>query len=291
MKAKTETAATAATETTATTSLAVRETAPMFVVPVNTVGDLESIGGKYAQSGFFGQITASQGFLVATSQREEGLSVTEWLQRHQVIGNTISWKPNWMLGEFKRRGGKVHIVRADREVCEIEFTHWDGETLTGKLTLDEMKQTSVPFAKDGKTLKTNWQNFADDMLFARVCGKSLRRLCPEVFFGMYTDGEAQDFDRAPVAAAPRTVTPTSVSPSPVAEADAQAVDYGICPCGSVKGKRWGEIPTEMLEKIVATPEAKAKSITQDHRNAIVAELARREAVEAGEVVEPEIVEG
>lgn len=72
------------------------------------------------------------------------------------------------------------------------------------------------------------------------------------------------------------------------------VDTSVCPCGSVKGKKWTDISTEMLETIIAIPASKAPAVTAEHRNAIVAELGRREAAagecDDGEVVEAEIVE-
>lgn len=53
-------------------------------------------------------------------------------------------------------------------------------------------------------------------------------------------------------------------------------DANVCPCGSVKGKKWSEIDTETLNKVLAMPKDKAKAVTDEHRNAIVAELGKRE---------------
>lgn len=54
------------------------------------------------------------------------------------------------------------------------------------------------------------------------------------------------------------------------------IDLTVCPCGSVRGKKWSDIDTETLKKILAMPVDKAKSITEAHRNAIIAELGKRE---------------
>lgn len=256
---------------------------------LNDVQAVRTFASDVAQSGILGQISATQAEVSLVAMRDEGLSIVQFKQKHQWVGNELSTRPNWMLGEFKRRGGKVHIKQADREACEIEFAHWDGEKLTVRITMDEMKKTTVPFAKDGKTLKSNWANFADDMLFARVCGKGLRRICPEVFCGMYTDGEAADFERAPSAPSAPVPAQGVASPSPIAEAAAPQVDPNVCPRGKVKGKRWEDLATDVIEKVIETDAAKP-FLTDAHREcikAVLMERAEREAANEQSAVEAE----
>lgn len=182
-----------------TTAVAVREQcagALEIGLRLDSYQAMKDISADFAKSGIFGEISQSQGLVSLCAMRDEGLSVSSFRRKYQWVGTELSTRPNWMLGEFKRRGGKVHIVQADADACEIEFTHWDGESLKMRLTMEQMKATDIPWDKS-HNLKKNWRNFPDDMLFARVCGKALRRLAPEVFAGVYTDGEAQDFEQAP----------------------------------------------------------------------------------------------
>ena len=182
-----------------TTAVAVREQgagALEIGLRLDSYQAMKDISADFAKSGIFGEISQSQGLVSLCAMRDEGLSVSSFRRKYQWVGSELSTRPNWMLGEFKRRGGKVHIMQADAEACEIEFTHWDGESLKMRITMEQMKATDIPWDKS-HNLKKNWKNFPDDMLFARVCGKALRRLAPEVFAGVYTDGEAQDFEGAP----------------------------------------------------------------------------------------------
>ena len=206
-------------------------TAIQINATLSTWAEMQEVGGDLAKSQMLGAITQPQGTMTLIACREEGLSLTGFKKKYQWIGNELSTRPNWMLGEFKRHGGKVHIEQADRDACEIHFTHWDGETLKCRISWDDVKDLDFTKDKYGNC-KANWLNFRDDMLFARVCGKGLRRICPEIFCGMYTDGEAQDFE-SDIPAAPKEIKPTAVKakiekmkaakPAPKAEAPATEV--------------------------------------------------------------------
>ena len=91
-----------------------------------------------------------------------------------------------------------------------------------------------------------------------------------------------DFD-APFPTRPLTPAPeVRVTPSPIAPekpvepevVEPEPVDFDVCPCGKVKGQRFEDIPTDILEKIL---EFKSAKITDGHRAAIVAVLQEREA--------------
>ena len=80
-------------------------------------------------------------------------------------------------------------------------------------------------------------------------------------------------------------TPVAASAGNGAKADADAEpepqvidppppDAEVCPIGKVKGRRFEELPTDTLEKILET---KHKAITDEHRAAVVAVLQEREA--------------
>ena len=184
------------------------------VAPLEQFTKLKEVGTMIAQSGMFGSnISASGGALIAMTMYKENLSPVEFKRRYHMVNNQPSRTVNSLLGDFKLIGGKYKIHVADAKSCKITFTTKDGDEYTCEVVMDEMLKTSIPFGKDGRTLKDNWRNCPDDMLFARCCGKGLRRIAPELMGGVYTKEEQEDIQ-------PVEVTGT-VSPSPIAGTEAK----------------------------------------------------------------------
>ena len=185
------------------------------VAPLEQFEKLKAVGTMIAQSGMFGSnISASGGALIAMTMYKENLSPVEFKRRYHMVNNQPSRTVNSLLGDFKLTGGKYKIHVADAKSCKITFTPKDGDEYTCEVVMDEMLRTSIPFGKDGRTLKDNWRNCPDDMLFARCCGKGLRRIAPELMGGVYTKEEQEDIQ-------PFEVTGT-VSPSPIAGTEAKS---------------------------------------------------------------------
>ena len=185
------------------------------VAPLEQFAKLKEAGAMIAQSGMFGSnISASGGALIAMTMYKENLSPVEFKRRYHMVNNQPSRTVNSLLGDFKLTGGKYKIHVADAKSCKITFTTKDGDEYTCEVVMDEMLKTSIPFGKDGRTLKDNWRNCPDDMLFARCCGKGLRRIAPELMGGVYTKEEQEDIQ-------PVEVTGT-VSPSPIAGTEAKS---------------------------------------------------------------------
>jgi len=286
-----------ATESTTALAVAPRENMTALQV-VQNMPQIQKLGEVYAAAKFFGNVTASVATTAVINCMLEGLSPIQYKSKyHTFEDGTSSIRSDFYQRTFQKMGGSWEFVDWTNDVCEMAF-YFNGKRVkfgkydTIKVTFQEFKDNGVAMSKNGG-MKDNWQKFPREMLKARCMATAIRAICPEAMEGMYTQEEVADFDRpaAPVAVAP---TAAKVSPSPVAKDDAAQIHYGICPCGSVKGKSWGELPTETLEKVLATPTDKAPSLTPDHRNAIVAELARRDAAASdgdGEVVEAEVVEG
>ena len=184
------------------------------VAPLEQFAKLKEAGAMIAQSGMFGSnISASGGALIAMTMYKENLSPVEFKRRYHMVNNQPSRTVNSLLGDFKLTGGKYKIHVADAKSCKITFTTKDGDEYTCEVVMDEMLKTSIPFGKDGRTLKDNWRNCPDDMLFARCCGKGLRRIAPELMGGVYTKEEQEDIQ-------PVEVTGT-VSPSPIVGTEAK----------------------------------------------------------------------
>ena len=253
---------------------------------------LTQIGESLAKSGMLGAITASTGTMVALTCAQEGISLVQFKAKYHVMedGN-LSIKSRYLHSEFKRLGGKMHFNEMSDTVCDITFSY-DGEEIRNRVTLDQFKANGVAMAKDGK-LKKNWRTFPADMLFARCCASAIRKLCPEADGGLYVqeelDTRGDDVpDRAPdpIRLSPEDVQqrvgrmeggkqpePEAVQPEVVSPSDPDT-----CPvAGRIFGKRWSELETKALMKILKAPADKYPELTAAHRDAIVAVIGEREA--------------
>ena len=250
---------------------------------------LEKLGEVFAASGFFGAVTKSTATAALVNCFIEGLSPVEYKAKYHTMNDgTTSIKSDYIQREFHRLGGAWKFNEWTPEVCDITFTY-RGSELRGRVTIDEFKQNGVAIGKSG--IKDNWRKFPREMLKARCMATYIRALCPEALGGMYTQEETMDFN---AASAPRVITPAAVSPSPIAPPVAEKpaakpevvtpevveppppADPNVCPCGKSKGKRFEDLPTDTLEKILDNA-AKYPAITDAHKAAIVAVLQEREA--------------
>lgn len=253
---------------------------------------LTQIGESLAKSGMLGSITASTGTMVALTCAQEGISLVQFKAKYHVMedGN-LSIKSRYLHSEFKRLGGKMHFNEMSDSVCDITFSY-DGEEIRNRVTLDQFKANGVALAKDGK-LKKNWRTFPADMLFARCCASAIRKLCPEADGGLYvqeeldTRGEdAPDRAPEPIRLSPEDVQQRvgrmeggkQTEPDAVQPEVASPSDPDTCPvAGRIFGKRWSELDTKALMKILKAPADKYPELTAAHRDAIVAVLGEREA--------------
>lgn len=256
---------------------------------VTNAASLEKLGETFAMSGFFGAVSKSTATAALINCVLEGLSPIEYKAKYHTMDNgTTAIKSDYIQREFHRLGGGWKFNEWTAEVCDITFTY-HGQELRGRVTLDEFKRNGVALGKDGKTLKKNWSQFPREMLKARCMATYIRALCPEALGGMYTQEEAADFTQA---SAPKVVqgvaSPSPLAPPPPPKPTAPAaapivpevlepepIDATVCPCGKSKGKRFDELPTATLERILENA-AKYPAVTDAHKAAIIAEIERRE---------------
>jgi hypothetical protein len=239
---------------------------------------LEKLGETFAASGFFGAVTKSTATAALVNCFIEGLSPVEYKAKYHTMNDgTTSIKSDYIQREFHRLGGAWKFNEWTPEVCDITFTY-RGSELRGRVTFDEFKQNGVAIGKNG--IKDNWRKFPREMLKARCMATYIRALCPEALGGMYTQEETMDFNGA---SAPRVITPAAEQPAakpevvtPEVMPPAPPADPNVCPCGKSKGKRFEDLPTDTLEKILDNA-AKYPAITDAHKAAIVAVLQEREA--------------
>ena len=240
------------------------------VAPLEQFAKLKEAGTMIAQSGMFGSnISTSGGALIAMTMYKENLSPVEFKRRYHMVNNQPSRTVNSLLGDFKLTGGKYKIHVADAKSCKIAFTTKDGDEYTCEVVMDEMLKTSIPFGKDGRTLKDNWRNCPDDMLFARCCGKGLRRIAPELMGGVYTKEEQEDIQSVEVTG--------TVSPSPIAGTEAKSrlkKLQGDKPNAAPAAQKKDKPEAGVVEPEVVDPDKKAKEKAAAEEKA-KAELARK----------------
>lgn len=205
--------------------------------------NLNALGTLFAQSGFFGSKLPAVSTAALINCFIEGLSPVQYRAKyHTMEDGSTTIKSDYIQREFHKLGGKWRFKEWTNEVCEIEY-EYDGNKLTGRVTLDEFKANGVALGKGG-ALKTNWAKFPKEMLKARCMATYIRALCPEALEGMYLPEEIGD------AIPDETLPPPVVdapSASPLAS-EAAAIDPSVCPSGKLAGRKWADMPTAHLEK-------------------------------------------
>lgn len=239
-------------------------------LPITSMSDLSAMGQLLAQSGMFGINNPAAGFVLAATCHTQGISPIEFKRTYHIIDGTPSMRADAMLAEFRNRGGRYKIIESSDTRAAAEFT-FEKEKNTFEFTMEEAKKSGYCYKSDGKTLKTNWERSARNMLWARMASNAVRMLCPEIVAGIYTPEETEDMsaDRderniescEPVAVdniadrvaamKPANVEPQTQpqsqpqsEPSPFSK---QAFDYSTCPIpGPMCGKKWSEMNIDHL---------------------------------------------
>ncbi len=162
-------------------------------VPITCVADLAAVGQAIAQSGMFGVNNPGAGMVIAATCHAQGISLMEFVRTYHIVDGRPSMRSDAMLAEFRKRGGTCTIVENSVTRAAADFA-FEGQVLHGVFTMDDARRTGDCLKSDGKTLKANWEKRPDDMLWARMVSRSVRRLSPEIVAGLYTPEEVQDFD-------------------------------------------------------------------------------------------------
>lgn len=243
-------------------------------LPMQSMSDVSQAGALIAQSGMLGARNPAEGFLIAATCLQEGMSFLKFGETYNIIGGRISIKAEAMLSRLLELGGEYKVLARDPEKASVSLKYKSAE-YTSTLTWADAQQESYVRGRDGKSLKDNWSTPRRrmQMLWARAVSDGVRTVCPLATRGTYTPEEVMDFDdprgatatpvnlppvdAAPVAparsvsmpsipVAPSTPsTPADNAPTPFAVPAAadDGTDYAICRAGSYKGRRWDEIET------------------------------------------------
>lgn len=161
------------------------------------VSAIASIGKSIAMSQIFGCQNEAQGQVLALECMAKGLPPLALAEQYHLIQGKLSMKSDAMLGAFEAAGGEFQIKEYSPDACEIIFKRGKN-SLTIRITWEEAQQEPWPWVvKNGqKSLKSTWASpiGRQDLLWARVVSRGVRRLAPGVVSGRYTPEEIQDFD-------------------------------------------------------------------------------------------------
>lgn len=182
------------------------------------VSAIETIGKAITLSRIFGCQNEAQGQVLALECLAKKLPPLALAEQYHLIDGKLSMKADAMLAGFEDASGEYEIKEYSPDACEILFSRGKNKLMV-RITWEMAQQEKWPFGK-GKELKTNWSTLIgrQDMLWARVVSRGVRRLAPGVVCGRYTPEEIGDLgDDRPAA------KPTKAEKVLVVEAAAEPV--------------------------------------------------------------------
>jgi hypothetical protein len=255
------------------------------MLPVKDMGELATAGALLAESGMFGIPNAAAGFVVAATCHSQGISLMEFHRTYHIVEGKPSMRADAMLAEFRKRGGKHRIVENSVNRAAVDF-EFEGQKMSFEYTMEDAKRTGDCYKGDGKTLKHTWLKRPEDMLWARLVSRSVRRLCPEINAGIYAPEEVSDMggDEPKIVKEVKPISIEQVSKrvnavvvkeekkvEPVRE-----VDYSVCPVmGELCGVEWIDMDNETLNGAL---ESDNEALTPMHKQHIRKVMEEKEAM-------------
>ncbi len=243
-------------------------------LPASTMVDLFKAGELLAQSGMFGIQNAAAGFVVMATCQQQGISLMEFMRTYHIVENKPSMRADAMLAEFRKAGGRYKIIENSTERAAAEFT-FEKQTVVFEYTMDGAKRIGDCLKRDGK-IKEIWQKRPEDMLWARMVSRAVRRLAPEINAGVYSPEEVVDFDDKKGDKGDKPLTQDEVLRRAKVVKSEPAIDYSVCPIGGdgVEGRAW---ETFTFEELHAALYCDDPAITELHKEAIQMVLGKGEA--------------
>ena len=269
---------------------------PAATLPVNSVQDLQTLGTILAQSNLFGKRNPAEGLAIVAMCQQKRISWLDFMQNFHMIQGVVAKKTDAIIADFHRAGGTHRLLARTADKAEAYFKMGDCDytsTITWQDCLAEpfvyvgLEKDVVPMLARGQTppLKAKYSTprARMQMLWARCVSDGVRVVAPECVQGIYTPEETADFTEISSTPAPSIPTP----PTPVAHpAQVQGVasssPFAVeeVPCGSLKGKRWDELDTPILQQALGGTNP---LITTEMKDYIREVLSKREqAVEPAE---------
>lgn len=189
-----------------TTSLALREDAPLTIQDVMTLAD------AFVRSGYFKDASDPAKAVVKIMYgRDLGIGAMAAMNGVQIIEGKPSLSAGLVGALIMRSGKYVYRVRkCDATGATLEFFERDNGAWSsvGMATFDTNDAKAAGLAG-----KPNWNRYGSDMMFARALTRGARRYCPDVFLGPVYTSEELGADFAPetaevIAELPETIAQT-----------------------------------------------------------------------------------
>ena len=96
---------------------------PCRQLPVNSMQDIAVAGELIARSGMLGAKNPAEGFLIAATCLQEGMSFLKFGEKYNVIAGRISIKAEAMLAKLLELGGDYKVIdrSADKDRLKLRF--------------------------------------------------------------------------------------------------------------------------------------------------------------------------
>lgn len=279
-------------------------------LPITSMEDLATAGRLLAQSGMFGCHNDAEGFVIAATCFQQGITLMDFIRTYHLIENKPAMKADAMAAEYRKRGGRFKILERSPNLAKAEF-EFEKQKVIFEFSMEEAKANGICTASNG-TMKANWQKHPTNMLWARMMSNAVRTLCPEVNAGLYTPEEVSDFDNhkepkeekivdpesvvveniktaTPKAESekkqkepkkvtvevvqekPKTEKPEKETPFKKSEGKEEKVDYSICQIAPHQGKKWSDMPLNLLESALNIPDEQLPPAYKDFIKKIIDE--------------------
>lgn len=246
------------------------------------------LGEWFAKSGMFGCERIEQGQVMALTCLAEKKTPIEVNRKYHLIGGKLSMRSDYMLADFRQRGGKCLWLETGENGKEARANfQYDGNAMEISFTIDEATRAGLVKPNSG------WTKFPGAMLRARLITKAMRMIAPEVVAGLVSTEEAADIQLQTAPTAPITsdaiparikvvkvedaeiVTPAASEETPPQD-DGVSKNSGVMPVGNHRGKPWEKFTDKQLEAILKKS-SEMKEFTAAHKVAIQGEMDKRRA--------------
>ena len=176
-------------------------------LPVASMSDIATAGELIARSGILGAQNAAEGFLIAATCHQTGMSFLEFAENYHLVKGRITKRADAMLASANRNGWKHRIIERSPNKAAIELTREKEKhvfELTWENALNEpfvyrggpdaqMAELRKPI--DQRHLKDKYSTPRSrmQMLWARVVSDAVRAVDPSANQGTYAPEEVEDF--------------------------------------------------------------------------------------------------
>lgn len=188
----------------------------------NFVAFVETTAKWLAASQFAGVKTIDQGRALAMYSWVSGQHFHEIAARNHVIEGKLSKRPEAMLSDFAKAGGKhLWINPGDDHKAAVLELEWDGHKTQVSYTMEDARLRGL-LPPEGK--QNQWTKMPGEMLRARCTSKAMKMVAPQFCDGLYTPEELEDviYEERGSASSTPAVSP-SPSPSPAQPATSAQV--------------------------------------------------------------------